>query len=58
MTGPARCLCYKSRGGEADHLYLLFFAASICDASSNMTFSGGGYEISVVLSDKIARSLV
>ena len=58
MTGQARCLCYKSRGGEADDLYVLFVTASICDASSNVTFSGGGYEISGVLSDKIAKSLV
>ena len=52
MTGRARCLCYKSRGGEADHLYLLLVAASTCDANSNVTFSAGGYEISVVLSDE------
>jgi len=31
---------------------LLISAASICDATSNVTFSGGGYEISVLLSDE------
>jgi hypothetical protein len=37
------------------HLLTLFFlliAASICHATSNVTFSGGGYEISVLLSDE------
>jgi hypothetical protein len=37
------------------HLLTLFFlliAASICHASSNVTFSGGGYDISVLLSDE------
>src|SRR6266550_2195322 len=32
-------------------LFLLLIAASICYATSN-TFSGGGYEISVLLSDE------
>ena len=37
------------------HLFILFLpliAASICYATSNITFSGGGYEISVLLSDE------
>jgi len=37
------------------HLLALFFllgAASICHATSNITFSGAGYEISVLLSDE------
>jgi hypothetical protein len=33
-------------------LYLLLIAASTCHATSNITFSGGGYEISVLLSDE------
>jgi len=33
-------------------LFLLLIAASICYATSNITFSGGGYEISVLLSDE------
>jgi hypothetical protein len=33
-------------------LFLLLIAASICQATSNITFSGGGYEISVLLSDE------
>jgi hypothetical protein len=33
-------------------LFLLLIAASICFATSNITFSGGGYEISVLLSDE------
>jgi hypothetical protein len=33
-------------------LYAAFLVASTCNASSNVTFSGGGYEISVVLSDE------
>jgi hypothetical protein len=33
-------------------LFLLPIAASICHATSNVTFSGGGYEISVLLSDE------
>ncbi len=33
-------------------LYALFLVASTCIASSNVTFSGGGYEISVVFSDE------
>jgi hypothetical protein len=33
-------------------LFLLLIAASICHATSNITFSGGGYEISVLLSDE------
>ena len=33
-------------------LVLLLTAASICYATSNITFSGGGYEISVLLSDE------
>lgn len=37
------------------HLFILFLlhvAASICHATSNVTFSGGGYEVSVLLSDE------
>jgi len=37
------------------HLLIPFFlltAASICHATSNVTFSGGGYDISVLLSDE------
>ena len=37
------------------HLLTLFFlliAASICHATSSVTFSGGGYDISVLLSDE------
>jgi hypothetical protein len=33
-------------------LFFLFITASICHATSNITFSGGGYEISVLLSDE------
>jgi hypothetical protein len=33
-------------------LFLLLIAASICHATSNLTFSGGGYDISVLLSDE------
>jgi hypothetical protein len=33
-------------------LFLLLIVASICYATSNITFSGGGYEISVLLSDE------
>jgi hypothetical protein len=33
-------------------LSLLLAAGSICQATSNITFSGGGYEISVLLSDE------
>jgi hypothetical protein len=33
-------------------LFLLLIAASICHATSSVTFSGGGYEISVLLSDE------
>jgi hypothetical protein len=33
-------------------LLLLLIAASICHATSSVTFSGGGYEISVLLSDE------
>ena len=33
-------------------LFLLLIAASICYATSNITFSGGGYDISVLLSDE------
>ena len=33
-------------------LFLLLNAVSICQATSNITFSGGGYEISVLLSDE------
>ena len=33
-------------------LFLLLIAASICHATSNITFSGGGYAISVLLSDE------
>jgi hypothetical protein len=37
------------------HLLILFLfpsVASICHATSNISFSGGGYEISVLLSDE------
>ena len=34
-------------------LFLLLIAASISHAISNITFSGGGYEISVLLSDEL-----
>jgi hypothetical protein len=33
-------------------IFLLLIATSICQATSNITFSGGGYEISVLLSDE------
>ena len=33
-------------------LFLLLIAGSICHATSNITFSGGGYDISVLLSDE------
>ena len=33
-------------------LFLLLSVASICHATSTITFSGGGYEISVLLSDE------
>jgi hypothetical protein len=33
-------------------LFLLLIAASICSATSNVVFSGGGYEVSVLLSDE------
>jgi hypothetical protein len=33
-------------------LFILFIAVPICHATSNITFSGGGYEISVLLSDE------
>jgi hypothetical protein len=33
-------------------LFLLLIAASTCHATSNITFSGGGYEISVLLSNE------
>ena len=33
-------------------IFLLLVAASISHATSNITFSGGGYEISVLLSDE------
>jgi hypothetical protein len=33
-------------------LFLLLIAASICQATSNITFSGGGNEISVLLSEE------
>jgi hypothetical protein len=33
-------------------LFLPLIAASICHATSNVTFSGGGYDISVLLSDE------
>ena len=33
-------------------LFLLLIAASICHATSNIIFSGGGYAISVLLSDE------
>ena len=32
--------------------FLLLTAASMCHATSNITFSGGGYDISVLLSDE------
>jgi hypothetical protein len=34
---------------------LLLLAASISYATSNITFSGGGYEISVLLSDEACK---
>ena len=33
-------------------LFLLLTTASICRATSNLTFSGGGYDISVLLSNE------
>jgi len=33
-------------------LFSLLIAASICHATSNVSFSGGGYEVSVWLSDE------
>jgi len=33
-------------------LFLLLIAASLCHATSNITFSGGGYDVSVLLSDE------
>jgi hypothetical protein len=33
-------------------LFLLLITASICHATSNVTFSGGGYEVSVSLSEE------
>jgi hypothetical protein len=33
-------------------LFLLLSASSICYATSNVTFSGGGYDMSVLLSDE------
>lgn len=33
-------------------IFLLVATASICHATSNVTFTGGGYEISVLLSDE------
>jgi hypothetical protein len=33
-------------------VFLLLTGASICHATSNITFSGGGYEISVLLSEE------
>jgi hypothetical protein len=33
-------------------VFLLVTGAPICHAASNITFSGGGYEISVLLSDE------
>ena len=38
-------------------LFLLLIAASICYATSNITFSGGGYEISVLLSDEDCKAV-
>jgi len=38
--------------------FLLFIAPSICHASSDITFSGGGYEISVLLSDEECKVVV
>ena len=38
-------------------LFLLLIAASIRHATSNITFSGGGYEISVLLSDEDCKVL-
>ena len=32
--------------------FLLLIAASICHATSNITFSGSGYEIAVLLGDE------
>jgi hypothetical protein len=37
-------------------LFLLLIAASICHATSNVTFSGGGYDISVLLSDEDCKA--
>jgi hypothetical protein len=37
--------------------FLLLSAASICHATSNVTFSGGGYDISVLLSDEDCKVL-
>ena len=33
-------------------IFLLLITESICHATSNITFSGGGYEVSVLLSDE------
>ena len=33
-------------------IFLLLITESICHATSNITFSGGGYDISVLLSDE------
>jgi hypothetical protein len=43
VTSPYEALAYP---------ILLLIAASICHATSNVTFSGGGYDISVLLSDE------
>jgi hypothetical protein len=38
-------------------LFLLLIAASICYATSNITFNGGGYDISVLLSDEDCKAV-
>jgi len=38
-------------------LFLLLITASLCHATSNITFSGSEYEISVLLSDKDCKVL-
>ena len=54
-TKPSPALISFSLHHPMKHLLILFFlliAASICHATSNVTFSGGGYEVSVLLSDE------
>ena len=38
-------------------IFLLLIAAPICHATSNVVFSGGGYEVSVLLSDEDCKVL-